>query len=882
MLKRTVSIRVHANVFGIIFLAVAAHARAELGAATDKPTEEATAAGVVSCNEFVGLDFNQDCDVDLDDYRHFQVCVTGSDMGPPAAGCEAMDRDGDGDVDQTDGALFAQCRSGPGVVADSACEDPDYEPPTGLAKIDEELAAGKITELEALRYSVFNIFGDGRLPSRFYGATFEEGTHVMAALEQQYSDLPTEAQDELRPFLLAPDAVGSWYQLSLGASSAMSAAGGQPSGEFIGLDVFDGSGHNVAVVHYPVGSSQAVIDSAETVRAALAGTNGVYAKLTALMGRTPPSDADVWFNNNGGDGRYDIYLMPQGSSVYGKTCQHNGDVSQFLTFDSTRPSYIIMDTTTIGNNFSGAAYNKKLRANIAHEFMHAIQNAFDLGVVFRSESKWLGDATATWAEHYVFPNDHMEHDDAPFFLKTLDKSLEIDLPNSDANANRRYGGYLYFFHHVNKYSADILRFTYESAEIVDTVEAIDRAVPGGIADNWAEFAVANWNDPPVDDYETDDTLKKGAKNYTDHETPTLTGSQEELELTLKGDGLEPLSAQYFHFILSDSSIRTVMFANGITFDLDRGVPPVFQGALGDETFFATHLSQTDKERLHVLALIKQNGAWNPDPINLTNVAFATFCQEASSESAEEIVIIMANARFEADERDPVQQPRLTSRLFISNMGCGAWEGTASSNVDISEPDEQTLSNADWQTIEFTRNTLTLDQIASGAGQISFGPPTAGTTVIPAGIMLGLTSPGMEYRLATVTATWGHISNYEVGLSSCTELGSGTLQTSDAFPGQFFIAPYLTASLGTEVASIYRSYFIEQFFVDADENSARTCVDSQGNVTNSEVPFGAGIGGGFRNSELGSFTISASGNQIIKTFKVDDTTIQYNLHSQNIP
>jgi hypothetical protein len=473
-------------------------------------------------------------------------------------------------------------------------------------------------------------------------------------------------------------------------------------------------------------------------------------------------------------------------------------------------------------------------------------------------------------------------------LKTLDKSLEIDLPEGDLNANRRYGSYLYFFHHVNKFGDSFVRNTYENAELWDTLKAIDIANPDGIVHSWAEFAVANWNnsdDDPVDGYDAADDLKRGAWNYTNHEIPFLSSEhQQELELTLKGDGLQPLSAQYFRFILIDTDIRSIMFANGLTFDLDRGVPQLFQGSFGDETFFATHLGDADKEHLHVRALVKQNGAWNPDPINLTDVAFATFCQEASSESIEEIVIILINARFEDDERDPVVPPGLPSQLFISNMGCGAWEGTASNDVFVLEPDETTFASAEWQTIEFTRNTLTLEQIASGAGQISFGPAMAGTTVIPAGIMLGLISPGMEYRLANATALWSYDSNTDVGNTSCTAIGTGTLQTSDAqVGGMFFIAPYLTASLGTEVGSLYRSYVINQFFLDADETSTRTCVDGEGNVTNSEVPFAAAIGGGFRNSDLGSFIISASGDQITKTFNVDaDTTIQYNLRSKNIP
>lgn len=877
MLQQSISKLFSAFIFGIMIFAVATPANAE-----SNHTKNNKAAGLVTvaspalCTEFVGPDFNHDCYVDMDDYRLFQLCMTGPDAGPPSAGCETMDLDEDGDVDELDFTTLPPCTNGPEYLADATCEEPAYSPPTSLDRIDDELAAGLITELDALRYKVFEVFGDDRLPSRFYGATFIEGTAVVQALSEQYGTLPIETQNELRPFLLPPDSPGSWYQLSVQTAST---AGGPPTGNFEELDVVDGSGKSVAVVKWP--TSLPILTSAQTVQEALSGTDGVYQKLVALMGRDPISDGNLGAENNGGDGRYDVYLLPQASRNYGWTSPHSPGLFQGIFNDATRSSYIVLDIETMARDFSGEAFINQLRSTMAHEFMHVLQFAFDLEGS-RSEYWWLGDATATWAEHYIFPNDNTEHIRADKYLRAHDIPLEVDI------GNRRYGSYLYFFHHVAKYSTDILRFTYQSAEVAGQLEAIDNGVPGGISDNWAEFTVANWNDwknPPVNGYQAMDNLKKGVSNYTTAFPTTLAPRTEgSVNLELTGDGLEPLSAQYFHFKLTDTSIRSILFVNGLTFDLDRGVPDIFANAFGDEMYHATFLSDADTSRLHVMALVKQNGVWLPDPLDLTKTAFAPFCQEAASESIEEIVFIMANARFEDHERDPVMPKGLPSRLFASNIGCGAWAGTAQNVYEVNNPpEESTTSTTSFTQIEFVRDTSTLAQIAAGSGQQLFGPPLEATLVMPASVFAGLNPLAGGYRLTKAVAPWSHFSSYQAGSSNCSELGSGTMQFSDVLQGAVLVtSPHLLTTRGNEFPSIFRPFFISMAIVDGNENFDGECVDSKGNSTVYDSAFGAGVVGGFSNMEFGPLTIDNSGNRINQSWTLDNNSYQLNLQSKNIP
>ncbi len=56
-------------------------------------------------------DFDNDNDVDLQDFGHLQACYSGSGVAP-ASGCGDADWDGDNDVDQTDFAKFRECFGG--------------------------------------------------------------------------------------------------------------------------------------------------------------------------------------------------------------------------------------------------------------------------------------------------------------------------------------------------------------------------------------------------------------------------------------------------------------------------------------------------------------------------------------------------------------------------------------------------------------------------------------------------------------------------------------------------------------------------------------------------------------------------------------------------
>lgn len=71
-------------------------------------------------------DADGDGDVDQTDFAIFQVCFTGPDgqiVNRPCR-CDCYDRNSDGHVDGLDFTAFINCASGPGILASKNCDNP--------------------------------------------------------------------------------------------------------------------------------------------------------------------------------------------------------------------------------------------------------------------------------------------------------------------------------------------------------------------------------------------------------------------------------------------------------------------------------------------------------------------------------------------------------------------------------------------------------------------------------------------------------------------------------------------------------------------------------------------------------------------------------------
>ena len=77
----------------------------------------------------------------------------------------------------------------------------------------------------------------------------------------------------------------------------------------------------------------------------------------------------------------------------------------------------------------------QLGAKVAHELMHGFLSAYKCA----GRCRWLDEATATWAEHFVEPRANTEHEYAKDFFRAPFLSLTHDPTDRDRH---KYGAVL--------------------------------------------------------------------------------------------------------------------------------------------------------------------------------------------------------------------------------------------------------------------------------------------------------------------------------------------------------------------------------------------------------------------------------------------------------
>jgi hypothetical protein len=165
-----------------------------------------------------------------------------------------------------------------------------------------------------------------------------------------------------------------------------------------------------------------------------------WSKEVGGMGfRAPKSDQTS--NNNGGNGKLDVYLADVGGQgLYGFVTTddpHANPGSSYKYFDFS--TYMVLDDDYAKNQFPGVTGAAALRVTVAHEFFHSVQAAYDF-----AEDGWFMEGTATWMEDQLYDsiNDNLQYlSNSP--LKK--PSVPLDYFGSGF----QYGNFI-FWHFVSK------------------------------------------------------------------------------------------------------------------------------------------------------------------------------------------------------------------------------------------------------------------------------------------------------------------------------------------------------------------------------------------------------------------------------------------------
>ncbi len=713
--------------------------------------------------------------------------------------------------------------------------------PSSIDRIDQALADGDVDEETALLYRVYAIYSHDRLPIELRDETgLIDATPILFDVTERLDSLSPETQALIRPFLIPP----IYAESALNDDDTSTVPKGPP-------DVCPATSgwtsimtSNVRIWWHTLRPGHAAAASAIQTEISY-----IWSELALLTGRTPIKDDDPVIKHDGCSNHFDIYLDANYSG-YAKVTPHQGHSScnPWAGFMTINPSRWLQT---------------ELKYVAAHELMHAFQLAYRT-CLSNPSIFWWTEATAAWTVHHVYPaatdgqtaGEQFEHVYAKeYYLPTLDETID-----TIGAGFRSYGAYLwpYFLAGSSGPSKipEIWEAVGKSTVREDILAAMNSKIPDGFHGSFADFMLQVWNQDPVRDFESNETgdmkinpSNSMPKGVTEVSAGLEGGVDRNIPLSL---GVKPLAADFFHIKFDDPKVHTVLLSNGYTFEVGEGAIPDFP-VNQDATVFAKRLTEDELKGKRVWALAKQNGMWSQKRYDLTDVAFVPFCQDAAGERIEELVLIFVNGRFE--DTQPSTPKGLPPRIFVSNMGCGDWVGTA--NVHVNQgiaPERTEITDVNFSNLVFTRPPSTIDDALSGREQTLFVTSIVPKANLPALIL------GGSYELTSLLADWSTDRSSTIGTDMCIGRGMGVFDETHVLMSKFAVSPYLSGSIN-DAGSLYRSYDLRLDMSTMSDAVFYFCSDSAPH----SAPFLTLLGGGFRETPFGPFLVSQDGQHITKTW-----------------
>jgi len=226
-----------------------------------------------------------------------------------------------------------------------------------------------------------------------------------------------------------------------------------------------------------------------------------------VLGYNPPP-SDGWYADtlNGGDGKYDVYIVALGSGFFGYTAPETTSGSPAYSYTS----YIVIRNNYPVPPFPNRPIYDNVRVTVAHEFFHSIHFGYD---AFEFEylpgdpdpvRPYWQELSATWMEDIVYDyiNDYLSY--LPFFYNYPWLSLRTFSNNFSfpEKVFHPYASCVWAFYLQERYGgADIIRRIWEKCGAVSgfnlftaTEDAL-REVTGnvtGFSDAFREFTIWNY------------------------------------------------------------------------------------------------------------------------------------------------------------------------------------------------------------------------------------------------------------------------------------------------------------------------------------------------------------------------------------------------------
>ena len=521
-------------------------------------------------------------------------------------------------------------------LASLAKYQPNLPPPTTFDLIDEALQQGAINSETALVYKAYAEFGDSRLPTVYRAASVGgEADLLMVQVANAYPTLSASTQSVLTPFFTPPFWGGSWASLAT-VEGTMSTPN-----DWTYLNAVGGK----ARIWYRTGNASR-LHQATVIANALTGL--IWTKESDLMGREPIPDGagvqNIVLSDRFRNGWHGAFVPFSGNPAFtvGQSCDQTPSVI-----------YVNQDLPD-----SGGPGEPGLEEVIAHEFMHTLQFAFPVQDHSCTEYTWLAEATATWAEEYVYHSHNTEWAVASSYLDLLNR------PFTFPKYNRPYALYLLVYLHTAKRDDDdAVRRIWVNAARMDSYKAFSAV--GGIG---PDQLTALWNTKPFDTFLRDNDQLTARPMWSEGGTLTSPGGYR--DYTFSWETYEVGSAEVTHFTI-DPAVRTITILDGYHTTITRSA---YNGQPDDQIFrqeVAPFTATVGAEFITMVKFAGQDEPW----VQLQSQRL-DFCQDWLKQRVTDIVIIRANNDLE--HRNHVLAPTgEDARVLMSTVPCMGLQGTAS-------------------------------------------------------------------------------------------------------------------------------------------------------------------------------------------------------------
>jgi len=285
---------------------------------------------------------------------------------------------------------------------------------------------------------------------------------------------------------------------------------------------------------------------------------------------------------------------------------------------------------------------KGVKTTAAHELFHCYQ--FWYGLAYeKPDTMWLMEATATWAEDYVYKSYATEHNyDSDFFSVTNTDLMSI-------KRNHEYGLYLWYFFLEQRTSAQ------------EIMEALKQGKTNGIRQGtqvrenfgreFRDFAQWNWNRNPFKQY-------LDAPSFPD--VSPYWGSIVAKDVEEIGETAYPVKLA-----------KGGMLYNFMTFD-NKEIKLI-------EFFPRSFTGEEENSLVGLQAFYKVNGNWNYE--DWTGLEKRDFCRELDEENIQLVILVASNANLNSELDRPIQI-KTTEKCSPGWKGSIRVEWTNSNSVDI--------------------------------------------------------------------------------------------------------------------------------------------------------------------------------------------------------